>query len=102
MGAVAVNRLHLRPHAVLFAKNAHLLVAIQNATAQCVFGLEADEEDGVRCIADVVLEMMQDTPRLAHARRADDDRRIAQKVEGLGILYITDVAQPSEAEGVAV
>ena len=102
MGAVPVDALHLRPHFVHVAENAHRADSIQNASPQRVLGLIAHEEDDGVGVGDVVFEVMQDASALAHARSRDDHHRIGHEIQVLGILHAADIAQQMEAEGAAV
>ena len=76
------------------------LMAVHQAAAQRLRGLEAGDKDGAAWVFDVVLQVVENAPRLGHAAGADDDRRLAQEVQllrllwraGIGLLYTSDAA----------
>src|SRR5688572_21716221 len=59
-------------------EDSHLRTMLDQLAAERVPGLEADDQDRVPLVLDVVPEVMYDAPRLAHPRRRDDDRGALQ------------------------
>jgi len=74
MRRVAFDMPDLRPHDDILAPDTHPFRAFEDDPAQRSFSLEADEQYGRFPLEKVVLEVMPDTPRLAHAGRRHDDR----------------------------
>src|SRR5262245_30273944 len=63
----------LGTHGRRFTEYVHGVFAGAKLATQGVFRAEADEQDQVAFVAEVVLEMMTDAPGFRHARGADDD-----------------------------
>ena len=67
MRAIAVQNLHVGAQRHVVAKDAKHWPLLDNASAECVFRLEADNEDRVARIARAVRQVMQNAPRFHHA-----------------------------------
>ncbi len=102
MAAQPVERQHAGTHVVILAEDLHPLVAVHQAAAQRLRGLEAGDKDGAAWVFDVVLQVVENAPRLGHAAGADDDRRLAQEVQLLRLLRRAGIAHHGEAERIAV
>lgn len=53
----------------------------------------ADEENEVFGIADVVFQVVADPACLAHARCADDDGRVGERIQFHGLFHFSDISQ---------
>ena len=98
----AVERHHLRLDRERPPQDAHLRPPFHQPPAQRVGRLEADDQDRATWVLDVVLEVMQDAARLAHAARRDDDARSRLVVQGDAFVDFIDVMNPLLAEQVGV
>ena len=76
----------VRVHMNLFLEQFHLLRASDQRPSQCTDGLIADEENRTLLPPEVVLQMMLDSSRIAHAARGDNDLRLGVEVDRLGIV----------------
>ena len=74
-------------------------LAVLELAPQRVLGHEADQQDRVACVFDVVLEMVQDAPVFRHAAGADDDGRIGHVVELLAAPHVAHVLDFGIVEG---
>ncbi len=66
-----------------------------------MFRLKADNHYDVRFILNRMLEMMNDTSTLAHARRGDDDTGSAHGIKPLAVLRRGDKMDVAGGEDIA-
>ncbi len=91
VGRVAVDLHDFGGDGGLHAEDLHRVASLADAPAESVLGLEADEEDGVGGIADVVGQVVEDAACLGHPGGGDDDRRPLQGVEALRLVEVADI-----------
>ena len=82
----------------LLAEQGHFLGAFDQAAAQRAFGLVTDEHDAVQRVVQVVLQMVADAARVAHAARGDDDLRLGVDVDHAALLAGAGEVQVREIE----
>ena len=82
-----------------FTKDVDFGLLVDDLAAEGMFSLEAGDQDGVAGVFDVVLEVVEDAAKLAHARGGDDDARRPEIVERLGFGNVLDIAELAESEG---
>ena len=95
-GELADLRLHLDG----FAEELHVVRTLQQRAAQRVHGLIAHKEDGAFLPPEVMLEVVADTARFAHAAGRDDDLRHGVSVDGTGLIAGDADLQARELDGV--
>jgi hypothetical protein len=76
-----------------------LALALDDAAAEGVLGLEADDEDGVAPILHAFAQVVQDAARFAHAAGGDDDARAGLGGDGFRFFLVRDVVKALELEG---
>ena len=84
------------------AKNAYLRPAFHQAPAQGVRRLETDNQDGGARIFDIVLEVVQNPARLAHAAGRDDHGGTRVFVERDALVNLVDIADALLAKHLGV
>ena len=84
----------------LLAEELDLLYAVEQPAAQCAGRLEADEYDRAVRAPEIVLQVMADTARVAHAGGRDDDLGRRVHVEHLRFLARLDQVKVGEGEHV--
>lgn len=84
----------------LLAEELDLFNAIEQPTAQRAGRLEADEHDRAVRAPEIVLQVMADTARVAHAGGRDDDLGRRVHVEHLGLLARLDQVKVREGKHV--
>ena len=73
MGREPADRVDSGPHRDVIAENAHALVAVHEPPAEGARSLVADDHDRARRPAEVVAQVVSDSPRVTHAAGRDDD-----------------------------
>ena len=99
VGAEAVEPDDPRPDGDLLAEQLHPLGPVQNPAAQRALRLVAHKQDGGLRPPQVVLQMVADSPRLAHAARRDNYLGRHVKVDFLGLLTCDGKLEPREIRG---
>ena len=100
MPAQRVDRLHLRAHPHRLAQDVHLLLLRHQLAAQRVRRLIARDQHQVPRVLDPVLQVMQNPPGLAHARRRHHHKWHLQLVQRLALLHRLRILQPVPPERV--
>ena len=86
VGGEALEVHDLRPDGDLLAEELHALGPVQQSTAQGALALVADEDNGAVRPPEVVLQVVADAARVAHAGSGDDDLGGGIQVQSLGLL----------------
>src|SRR5687768_12184926 len=91
-GSIGMARIFVDPsdagaHLDLFALDAHALGSVGQEPAERAGSLEACEEDGGVGLPQVVLEMVANAARLAHAAGGDDGVEAGKTVQGFRLLH---------------
>ena len=100
VGAEAGEVLQTGPDGDFLAEELHALRPLQQLAAQGALPLEAHEEHGALRPPEVVLQVVADAARVAHAGGGDDDLGGPVLVEGLGLLAGFRGVKVGEAEHV--
>ena len=100
MAAHAGQHVDLGVDADLLIKKPDLFDPVHQQAAERPVRLVADEEDAALRPPEIVLEVVADTPGVAHAARGEDDLGGAVLVDGLGLQLCQRKLQPREEEGV--
>ena len=100
VGAEAGKVLQAGPDGDLLAEELHALRSLQQLAAQGALSLEAHEEDCTFRTPEVVLQVVPDAARVAHAGGGDDDLGGPVLVQGLGLLAALRGVEVGEAEHV--
>ena len=90
----------LRLHRHLLTEELHVIGTIHQRPAQRALRLVAGENDGRLRTPEIVLDVMADTTRIAHAGGRDDHLRRLVKVDGLRLLERDGEVQPAEGNRV--
>ena len=85
MSRKAVEGHDLRPHDDLFAQDPHPLDAVNEPAPHAALCLIAHEEYCGLRPPEIVLQMVQDAPRIRHAAGREDDGRSFLRIERTGI-----------------
>jgi len=75
---------------------------LHDTPAERVRRLPADDQNGGARILDAVVQVMEHAPGLHHAAGADDDHRLIQGIEPLGVVDRAGVLEELEAENIGV
>ena len=100
VGRQALEVDDLRLDGDLLAEELDLFNAVEQSAAQRAGRLEADEHDRAVRAPEVVLEVMADTARVAHAGGGNDDLGRRVHVEHLGLLARLNKVEVGEGEHV--
>ena len=90
----------LGPHGDFLAEQLHAGCAVQQVPPQRAWGLEAHEHHGAVAPPQVVLQVMADTPRVAHTAGGDDDLGGLVDVQQLGLVHRLRQVQARKIEHV--
>ncbi len=90
----------LGPDGDVLAEHLDFRPALGELAASGAGGLEADEDDGVSTVGKHAGQVVQDPPTGRHSRGRDDDGRMGQVGERLGLLDISDFGELSGVEGI--
>ncbi len=99
MSAIALDRLNLCAHPIFIAKNAHGIGPVLQMSPQRVDGLIADNEDRIRWVANIILQVMQNPATFGHATGAENNRRFSQRIELLTAAHVAHIFQIAIVKG---
>ena len=100
MAADARQRADFGVHGNVLVKNAHLPRALHQGAPQRALGLVAHEQHGVAAVPQVVLQMVADAPRVAHAAGGQNNLWPLVGVDGLRFLFRKAHGQAAEPKRV--
>ena len=100
MGGKPLEVDDLRAHGDLLAKEPDALHAVKKPPAERTDALVADEHHGAVVAPEIVLQMVADTPRVAHTGRGNDDLGCRVHIEQLRLLRRLDQVKVGEREHV--
>ena len=93
MGGEAADGVHPGLHRQVVAEHADALGAVDDLAADGAGGLEADDHQPGGGFLEVVAEVVDDAPTVAHTGAGDDDRPAVDAVDGHGLLHGAGHAQ---------
>ncbi len=102
VGGKAVEGFDVAFQGVFAAENGDFGFPFDDSSAEGVHGLEADDQDGIFRVGNIVGEVVEDTSRLAHSAGGDNHARLIEGVQGLGFLGQVDEPAAAVAEDFAV
>src|SRR5262245_4603859 len=88
MSGEAVEIDDVGPFIPALAAEANRGPALQQLSTETAGGLIADQHDGIARVVEVILEMIDDAARFAHAARRDQDASLAACADVLGLAPI--------------
>ena len=100
VAARAVQDGDLGVHGNILAEQPHLLHPVQQRPPQRALGLIARDEDDIFRHPEIVLQMVPDAARVAHAAGRQDDLGARIAVDGLGLLDRDRKLQSGAPDGV--
>ncbi|EKD93988.1 MAG: hypothetical protein ACD_28C00011G0019 [uncultured bacterium] len=83
---------------IVIPKNFNKFIAVDQFTSQRVLRHESDPQNRVTRIFNIIFKMMQDAPKLTHARGGNEDHWNFTFIDFLGVLDIGNVPQAPESE----
>ena len=93
---------HLGPNRYVLTEELEVACALQQQSAPCALGLEADEDDRVAWIGETNGEMVEHASTARHTCGRDHDRRIIHAVDRLRPVHVVDLLEGAGVEGVVL